>query len=270
MMLRFDPLHPALGAEVHGLNARELGDSAVREQLRSALSRYRLLLVRNQPDLDVSAQVAFTEVFGELYASRSYKGEMGDQGYYFSNTRADGQLGTGELSYHHDHLFLQSPAHAAVLYAIEIPESGSATKFRDAVEIFRRLPEASQRLAQSIRCLHALDYSTVTRTGHVDKSQLSPKALRSWQPLAWQDPTSGATALWMVPLTTVDYEGIEPSDGHAFLSQLWQLAEAMVDIEYTHQWRVGDLLIWDNRLLSHARLPFNDHEPRTLRRTTVS
>lgn len=270
MMLRFDPLHPALGAEVHGLNARELSDSAVREQLRSALSRYRLLLVRNQPDLDVSAQVAFTEVFGELYASRSYKGEMGDQGYYFSNTRADGQLGTGELSYHHDHLFLQSPAHAAVLYAIEIPESGSATKFRDAVEIFRRLPEASQRLAQSIRCLHALDYSTVTRTGHVDKSQLSPKALRSWQPLAWQDPTSGATALWMVPLTTVDYEGIELSDGHAFLSQLWQLAEAMVDIEYTHQWRVGDLLIWDNRLLSHARLPFNDHEPRTLRRTTVS
>jgi len=270
MPLRFNPLHPRLGAEVHGLNVHELGDSAVHEQLRSALNRYRLLLVRDQPDLDVSAQVAFTEVFGELYVSRSYKGEMGDQGYYFSNTRADGQLGTGELSYHHDHLFMQSPAHAAVLYAIEIPESGSATKFRDAVEIFRRLPEASQRLAQSIRCLHALDYSTVTRTGHVDKSQLSPKALRCWQPLAWQDPDSGDTALWMVPLTTVDFEGIDPVDGHTFLNRLWQLAETMDDIEYTHHWRVGDLLVWDNRLLSHARLPFNDREPRTLRRTTVS
>jgi taurine dioxygenase len=82
MPIRFDPLHPALGAEVHGVSVHEPGDSAQRELLRSALGRYRLLLLRNQPNLDVSAQVAFTEMFGELYVWRSYKGEMGGQGYY--------------------------------------------------------------------------------------------------------------------------------------------------------------------------------------------
>lgn len=269
MSIQFTPLHPLLGAEVHGITLRTPIDQQTGEVLREALRRFRLLLVRNQPAVSVEDQVAFTQVFGELYVSRSYKGEMGDQGYYFSNTRADGQLGTGELAYHHDHLFLKQPARAAVLYAIEIPRSGSATKFRDAAEIFKRLPEDAQQLSRSVRCLHALDYAGVTRTGKVDKSNLSPKALQAWQPLAWTDPDSGNTALWLVPLTTVGFEGLDHNAGRELLETLWNRAAAMIDLEYVHRWQTGDMLIWDNRLLSHARLPFNDTEPRTLRRTTV-
>jgi alpha-ketoglutarate-dependent taurine dioxygenase len=269
MPIQFNPLHPLLGAEVQGINLRSPIAQETGAILRDALRRYRLLVARNQSEVSVEHQVAFTRVFGELYVSRSYKGEMGDQGYYFSNTRVDGQLGTGELAYHHDHLFLEQPARAAVLYGMEIPESGSGTKFRDAVEIFKRLPVQTQQRAQSVRCLHALDYASVTRSGKVDKHALSPRALRAWQPLAWADPDSGNTALWLVPLTTVGFDGISDEAGRAFLNDLWESAAAMTDLEYVHHWQTGDVLIWDNRLLSHARLPFNDTEPRTLRRTTV-
>ena len=269
MAIQFTPLHPLIGAEVHGLSLRAPIAEKEGATLREALRRFRLLLVRDQHEVSVDHQIAFTRVFGELYVSRSYKGEMGDRGYYFSNTRADGQLGTGELAYHHDHLFLERPAHAAVLYAIEIPASGSGTKFRDAIEIFKRLPSDVQALARSVRCLHALDYASVTRTGKVDKRALSPKALSAWQPLAWTDPDNRDTALWLVPLTTVGFEGIEDAAGRALLEDAWQRAAVMTDLEYVHRWRAGDMLIWDNRRLSHARLPFNDYEPRTLRRTTV-
>jgi alpha-ketoglutarate-dependent taurine dioxygenase len=269
MSIQFTPLHPLLGAEMHGIDLRAPIPEASGTVLRDALRRFRLLVVRDQHEVSVDQQVAFTRIFGELYVSRSYKGEMGDQGYYFSNTRADGQLGKGELAYHHDHLFLERPAHAAVLYAIEIPASGSGTQFRDAVEIFRRLPSETQERLRSVRCLHALDYASVTSTGKVDKRSLSPKALSAWQPLAWTDPGSGDTALWLVPLTTVGFEGIDDEAGRALLERLWHSAAGMTDLEYVHRWRTGDMLIWDNRLLSHARLPFNDHEPRTVRRTTV-
>ena len=268
MSIAFHPLNPYLGVRIEGIDLRQALSDEVAETLREALARHRLLVLR-QPGLSTEDQLRFTRVFGEVYASRAYKGEMGDQGYYFSNTRADGQLGTGELSYHHDHLFNPNPCRAAVLYAIEVPESGSATKFRDAVEMARRIPAELQAQVRQLRCLHLLDYASISEKGRVDLSEVSPKALRSWQPLVWTDPESGREALWLVPLTTIDFEGIEREAGYALIDALWSAADAMTDIEYVHQWHKDDLLIWDNRLLSHARMPFNDTEPRTLRRTTV-
>lgn len=268
MPLEFHPLNRFLGARVEGIDLRLNAPEAQAHELCEALGYHRLLAFRQQ-GLGIEDQLRFTRIFGELYSSRAYKGEMGEQGYYFSNTRADGQLGTGELSYHHDHLFNPSPCRAAVLYAIEVPGSGSATKFRDAVEMARRVPAALHDQARNIRCLHLLDYASITQKGRVDLSQVSPKALRSWQPLLWTDPQTGKEALWIVPLTTIDFEGIDRESGYQLVEKLWLAAERMTDIEYVHQWHEDDLLIWDNRLLSHARLPFNDKEPRTLRRTTV-
>lgn len=268
MPLEFHQLNPFLGARVEGIDLRQSVPEAQGDALREALGRHRLLVFR-QEGLDTEAQLRFTRMFGELYSSRAYKGEMGDQGYYFSNTRADGQLGTGELSYHHDHMFNPNPCRAAVLYAIEVPGAGSATKFRDAVEMARRIPAALRDQVRKIRCLHLLDYASITQKGRVDLSEISPKALRSWQPLLWTDPDNGREALWIVPLTTIDFDGIDRESGYRLIEELWVTAERMTDIEYVHQWHVNDLLIWDNRLLSHARLPFNDKEPRTLRRTTV-
>jgi taurine dioxygenase len=267
MTIQFAPLHPLLGAEVRGLDLHQPMSDALAQTLRQGLRKHRLLLVRGQPGLSVQQQVEFTKCFGELYVSRSYKGEMGEQGYYFSNTRTDGQLGTGELSYHHDHLFNERPCSAAVLYAIEVPPSGSATKFRDSIEMYNRLPDSTKAQAEAVRCLHVLDYASVSRTGRVQKSDLSPKALRAWQPLVWSDPQT--RALWLVPLTTHALDGIDEAAGMALLDTLWAEAETMHDLEYVHQWHTGDILIWDNLRLSHARLPFNDAEPRTLRRTTV-
>ncbi len=268
MPLQLHPLNPYLGVRVEGIDLRTSIAEPEAQALREALKRHRLLLLR-QAGLSTEDQLRFTRIFGEVYASRAYKGEMGDQGYYFSNTRADGQLGTGALSYHHDHLFNPSPCRAAVLYAIEVPASGSATKFRDAVEMARRIPASRAEQIRQIRCLHLLDYASITEKGRVDLTEISPKALRSWQPLLWTDPESGWQALWLVPLTTIDFEGIERESGYQLIDELWATAEAMTDIEYVHPWHQDDLLIWDNRLLSHARLPFNDQEPRTLRRTTV-
>lgn len=269
MTIAFRPLSAHVGAEVSGVDVRSPVDADTANALRHALRQYRLLLFR-QPGMSQDEQVRFTEIFGELYRSRAYKSDMGEQGYYFSNTRADGQIPTGELEYHHDHLFNERPCKAAVLYALEVPESGSATKFRDTVELAAGLPGALRARARGVKCLHVLDYANAPSGGRIDPGKLSPKARRAWQPLLWTRPETGKDVLWVVPLTTVDFDGIDRVNGEKLLSELWDYAGARTDLEYVHNWTLGDLLIWDNYLVGHARLPFESSEPRTLRRTTVA
>ena len=267
-MIEFRPLSTHVGAEVTGIDVGTMVDESAAAALRQALSRCRLLLFR-QPGLSQDAQIRFTEIFGQLYSSKAYKSDMGGKGYYFSNTREDGQVPTGELSYHHDHLFNERPCKAGVLYAMEIPASGSATKFRDSVVLADRMPADLRERARGVKCLHMLDYADVSKTGRVDHTAAAAKARRAWQPLLWTQPETGKQALWVVPLTTVDFSGIERADGDRLLSELWDYAEQQHDLEYAHAWKVGDLLIWDNLLLCHARAPFEPTEGRTLRRTTV-
>lgn len=268
MAIAFRPLSAHVGAEVSGVDVRARVDAGTASTLRDAFRRYRFLLFR-QAGMSQDEQIRFTEIFGELYTSRAYKSDMEGKGYYFSNTREDGQVPTGELEYHHDHLFNERPCKAAVLYALEIPASGSATKFRDSVELAASMPPELRDRARAVKCLHVLDYASVSQTGRVDLSQLSPKARRAWQPFLWNQPETRKEALWVVPLTTVDFDGIDHPSGEKLLSELWDYASARTDLEYVHHWTVGDLVIWDNLLVCHARLPFEPSEARTLRRTTV-
>ena len=74
-----------------GIDVGTMVDESAAAALRQALSRCRLLLFR-QPGLSQDAQIRFTEIFGQLYSSKAYKSDMGGKGYYFSNTREDGQV----------------------------------------------------------------------------------------------------------------------------------------------------------------------------------
>lgn len=73
----------------------------------------------------------------------------------------------------------------------------------------------------------------------------------------------------MARITTVDYEGVAKPDGEALIEALWQFAESQEALAYTHAWQTGDLIVWDNPMLAHARLSFQSSEARTLRLTAI-
>ncbi|SDR42661.1 taurine dioxygenase [Rhizobiales bacterium GAS113] len=268
MALEIRPLSPHLGAEIIGLDLHESFDEDTAAQLRQAYRDHHLLLVR-QDGVTEEEQVRFSKLFGDLLVRNSYDGSRGLEAHYISNSRPDGVLPIGEIEFHHDQIFYEKPLKAGILYAIEVPASGSATRFRNVSALLDKIPEELRGKAENIRCLHFFSYGEGDYSAKQDPNKETAKSQRAWQPLIWTDPETGRKAVWAARITTVDYEGISKSEGEQLLQHLWQIAEDSDELSYTHRWRTGDLLVWDNRMLAHARLPFQSSEPRTLRRTSA-
>jgi len=269
MTLSFEPLTNHVGAEVKGLDLAAPYPPATTEALRQAFAQYKLLLV-HQPDVSDDDQIRFAGVFGEIRIRYS-RGNENKQSLiqYVSNARPDGILGDGEIVFHMDHTFYDVPLTAIILYGIEIPKSGTATKFRNANTLYRRLPPELRERTRGVRVLHLFNYQG-DHTAWQDPALAPPDSPRAWQPLVWKNPATSEESLWLSPLNTVDFEGISRTDGRKLVEDLHDFA-ASVDPEFTyvHRWAPGDLIIWDNRMLHHARLPFASSERRTLRRSSI-
>jgi taurine dioxygenase len=156
-----------------------------------------------------------------------------------------------------------------MLYGIEVPKSGSATKFRSTGAILDRLPADLSAKARGVKCLHLYNYEG-DYTKWQDPAKAPPDSPRAWQPLVWVNPKTGKKALWAIPISTVAFEGIPEDEGRKLIGDIWDFAAANdANCTYVHEWAPGDLLIWDNLMLQHARMPFEAKEARTLRRTPI-
>ncbi|MFM0700677.1 TauD/TfdA dioxygenase family protein [Paraburkholderia sediminicola] len=266
MTVSIEPLSPYVGARVVGIDLTRPIDSDAAGTLRQALDRYHVLVVR-QPDLTEADQARFGEVFGKIEVRTAKQGAKPKE-QFVSNTRKDGILGDGEIEFHHDHLFHPQPLTAIALYAIEIPASGSKTEFRNSSVLLDRARNAFDADFEQIRCLHLFNYGG-DFTAWQDPAKASPDSPRAWQPLVWTHPHTGQQVFWLCRTSAVDFEGIGREDGYRLIGELVEFANRQTDIVYTHNWQVGDLVIWSNRMVQHRRLPFNAGEPRTLRRTPI-
>lgn len=267
--MEFETLSPYVGARIHGLDLREPFSPERTEELRAAFRKYRLLTV-HQPDLPAEDQVRFGKLFGDVVIrGKSTVAKDAPLTQYVSNAREDGILGTGEIDFHHDHLFYPSPLKAIILYGLEIPASGSATRFRDIATVLERLPTALRGKAEGVKCLHLYNYSG-DYTAWQDPAKAPPDSPRAWQPLIWLNPDTGRSTLWLCPSSTVGFEGIDMNEGRALVESITELADRTDEFTYTHRWRPGDLLMWDNRMLQHARADFDATARRTLRRTPIA
>jgi len=269
MSISFEPLAPHVGAEIKGYDLRDEADAATKQALRDAFREHHLLVVR-QPGVTDEEQVRFAGIFGNVSVRYSRANEnVQSKVQYVSNSRPDGILGDGEIVFHMDHVFYPVPLTAILLYGIDIPKSGTATKFRNAHELYARLPDALRDRTHDIKVLHLFDY-TGDHTGWQDPAKAPPESPRAWQPLVWKNPETGEDSLWLSPLTTVGFEGVSLAEGRKLIEELWDFA-GTVDREFTyvHRWAPGDLVIWDNRMLHHAREPFQSSESRTLRRNSI-
>lgn len=286
MPVVFKPLSKTFGVEVCDLDFASPLDPEVKEQLRAAFRQFNLLLVRDV-GINTAEQAAFADIFGDpapLPVVSTAANVEEPETQYVSNTRSGGILPNGELAYHQDHLFDPEPVRAIMLYGVEVPASGSATKFRSCSDIYEHMSEPLRSNAENVRCLHLFDFESeavkpptdnveVWASGLKDRDcpfsleTASPNAPRTWQPLIWRNPETGLATVWCNHGSTVAFEGATYEQGKALLNQIADVAEGVDD--YVHDWRTGDLLLWNNLTLQHARLPFKSTESRTLRRSTI-
>ena len=264
------PLSSALGAEIRGVNASRPIDDASFARIRDAWHQHLVILLREQ-DLDEDQQVRFAERFGPLspihtdHHSPTNKAVM-----YIGNRQKDGKLvgalPLGEMQFHSDQCYKERPAMGTMLYAIEIPAEGGNTLFANAYKAYDALPTEVRERVTGRNAVQVYDYGG----GVLDRKHMvePQEGLAYAHPVARTHPATGRKALYVNRLMTHSIEGLPREESERLLGIMFATIERPEFI-YEHRWRVGDLLLWDNRCTLHARRDFPATHLRKLRRVAV-
>ncbi len=278
MPLEIKPLSPALGAEIAGVDLRDELSAATVAAIIDAWHEHLVLLFRNQ-DLSEDDQIRFARHFGALQKRTRPPEAINEYGHtkypeltmLVSNIRDNGKLigslPDGEMHFHSDQCYLEKPAAGTFLYAIEVPSQGGDTLFLNMYKAYETLPAEIKARIDGRKALNAYLYDSTTRA--VNGSKVDFTAHPHYvQPIVRTHPATKRKALYVNRLMTFTVEGMDEDDGSALLNTLFDHMERDQFI-YAHHWRVGDLVLWDNRCTLHARTDFSDKERRMLRRYVV-
>ena len=271
------PTGGALGAEIRGIDlAKPLSDE-IFAVIRSAWIEHLVLLIRGQT-LDDNQLVAFAGRFGELHDADGYEyggkpdglpAEVELISNIVRNGRPIGALGADEAAWHTDMSMFETPASATLLYAELIPPKGGNTRFTNNVRACETLPPDLRRAVEGRRSIHDAAYLAGggVRRGYkvvADKSQ-GPGA---HHPVIRTHPDTGRHVLYLGRIGNGYILGLPAEESDRLLDALWAHV-TRPEFIWEHEWRAGDLLIWDNRCVSHARGSFDPDSRRLLHRVTV-
>jgi taurine dioxygenase len=190
-----------------------------------------------------------------------------------SNIKQDGVpiggLGDGEAIWHADMTYVDTPPMAAMLYALEVPPSGGDTYWASLVLAYETLPA---ELRQRIEGRSAVHDATYNSAGHLRKGyqELSDprQAPGARHPLVRAHPETGRKCLFLGRRRNSSIVGLEPAESERLLDALWAHA-TQPQFTFRQQWRVGDVLVWDNRCTLHRRDAFDPGVRRLMHRTQI-
>ena len=263
--VQFRSLSPSVGAEVVGLDLRDPIPDAVKQQLVDAWRERALLLFKHQ-SLTNERLAEAARIFGEIdTTSRNDNDGM----YYISNVAKDGQNPHGELGFHKDHLHYPRPMRGIMLFAIETPPPGAGgdTLFSDSRLAHMPLPGALRDRISTLTIRHG------ERVPNVPGKQAmlvdSPNAQQADHPLVFRHPVTGDDVLFLSGRHVDRVLGLDASDSSALIDELSSYI-GRPEISYRHVWEPGDLVLWDNLALHHARTDFDPSYRRHLSRAQIA
>lgn len=262
-------LSPALGAEILGVDGSAPIDAALSATLQDVWHESLVLLLRDQR-LSMEDQVRFAECFGPPATIHTPEHRAGHPAVMLiSNVRENGRLigalPDGEMHFHTDQCHQERPAKASMLYAIEIPHVGGNTLFANAYMAYESLPADVKRRIEGKRAINAYDYDSASMKRGTRLGEGVPHYAH---PVVRTHPATRRKALYVNRLMTIAIEGLAQAESDELLNFLFDHQEQRQFV-YEHVWRVGDLLMWDNRCTLHARTDFSAAERRLMRRVTI-
>ena len=268
--MRLEPLHDRFAVVVHDVDLR---DVRLYPEIRAAFEEHSLLLFRGQ-QLDDESHTRLAKLFGPLENREQLAGH--DDPFKVSavsNVESDGSLTPEEalrhldqqanMLWHTDSTFLPTPALVNLLMATVTPSTGGQTEFVSTRAAFDDAPGELQALLRHSFGIHQLTHS---------RDQVDPRLInlphvsrwpdRAWR-FVWPNPVNGREAIYTASHAyTVD--GMPADEGAAFVADLLTRC-TKPQYRYTHEWTVGDVLIWDERAVLHRGRPWPYDEPRTLK-----
>jgi taurine dioxygenase len=251
------PAGPACGAEVRCGPVQALGATAF-AAIRHAWNEHLVLVFRDQR-LDDTALAAFASRFGTPMSECAFVPGAPDRPavHLVANgleaEAAVGLYGAGAVDWHCDMTGFDAPPATLLLHALEVPPAGGETYFMNMYRAFETLPEDLRTRIVGLQLKHAVARDTA---GSGDGPE---------HPLVITHPETGCNALYLGSRGNTFVVDLPPAASAALLDALWRHVIQWQFI-WKHAWRPGDLLVWDNRCLLHARAGFDPAARRVLHR----
>ena len=286
--VRVRPTGAALGADIEGADlARPLSAETV-GAIKQAWSDHLVLRFRSQR-LDDEQLMQFSAYFGELdwapviAASRvKIRGEdryvdSAEEGRQYisvisnviENGKAIGALGAYEAIWHTDMSYNPEPPCASALYAIEVPPSGGDTGFANMYLAYETLPEDLRRRVEGRLCRHDASRNSAGELRRGFTEVTDPRqAPGTDHPIIRSHPITGRKTIFLGRRRNAYIQGLALEESERLLDALWAHATRS-ELTWYQQWRVGDLVLWDNRCVMHRRDEFDPSSRRLMHRSQI-
>jgi taurine dioxygenase len=250
----------AFGSVITGLDLTKPFDDEVRARLRGVFYERGALVFRGL-DIDTTSQDRLCRMLcGD---DERNAGQRNPQ--YVSNTEKGGAAPYGRLLYHADMMWHPQPFQVLSLYGQKVEPGSATTSLASGVAGWERLPAQLRAKVETLQALHVT--GTVLSRGGEDLLQSNrEQEISTVKPVKIVHPRTGKPILYVSQQTTREIVGLKPDESEALLQELFSYNYAP-EVVYEHVWRDGDLLVFDNLALQHARSNVELHGPkRTLRK----
>lgn len=272
------PLGPGFAAELRGVTLADVAsDDATYTGVRAAFEEHSVLVFRDQEVTD-DLQLAFSRRFGPPEVTKVGSLGTGSHFVILSTIGPDGKVvppdhrlslrSKANQLWHTDSSFKRVPALASVLSARVIPARGGETEFVSTRLAFEQLDAGLRNKLENCFAWHDYAHSR----SQISADLASPEERAALPPqcwhMVWKNPVNGRGAVYLASHAYA-VEGMEAPAGKKLIEELTEAATGP-GTSYQHQWRKGDVVMWDNRATMHRGRPWPAHEARLMVRTTIS
>lgn len=254
------PTGGALGAEIKGCDLANPLSPEQAAQVRQAMLDHGVIFFRGQTLTDEN-MVRFTAYFGQPVPHvRKQRERRVKEIFIISNVKENGEpigeLGDELIPFHSDLSYLERPGTLSVLYAIEVPAAGGQTQWCNCTAAYAALGDELKHRLQGLRAVHRHHVEAQNPIEHIA------------HPIARTHPETGRRSLYVGPHLTRYIAGLDAEVSNALLAELYAHLEQPRFV-WTHEWQVGDLVLFDNRPTMHRRLAFPSDQRRLMKRTQI-
>ncbi len=272
------PLSASFGLCIDGVDLRDVTQDRLYPEIRSLFEQHSALLFRGQTLTDAE-HMALATLFGPIEDRKSDERKPGEafEVPQVSNVTKDGLSGEMDLHtlnlrsnflWHADSTFMPVPALANILIGRVVTTTGGATELASTRAALAAMPDDLRARLMGKRLIHRYSHSRARISPELAKLPMFNKwPDRTW-PAIWTNPVNGEDAVYIASHAFA-VEGMREAEGTALIDEVIEFC-TRPQFVYSHQWEVGDVLLWDQRAVLHRGTPWPLEQPRTLSSLCVS